>query len=91
MSLLHRRLIAVWATLMALTVAMAVAADVTHASRLGVIWLIVIAIVTIAKVRLVLGDYLGLRRNRACAQWHDGCGGNSALHRDPAAFIAIRP
>lgn len=90
MSLLHRHLIAVWATLMALTVAMAVVADVTHASRLGVIWLIVIAMVTIAKVRLVLGDYLGLRCNRGALNGMTAAVA-IVLSTVIAAFIAIRP
>lgn len=65
MSPTRRRLIAVWAVLMGLTLAMAIAADVTHAAQPGAIWLIVIAVITTTKVRFVLGDYLGLRRNRA--------------------------
>lgn len=65
MSPVRRRLIAVWAVLLGLTLAMAVAADVTHAAQLSAIWLIMIAAITTTKVRFVLGDYLGLRRNRA--------------------------
>lgn len=60
----RRRLVAVWLSLMGLTMALAIAGDVTHPSRLGAGWLALIAIVTIVKVRLVLSDYLGLRGNR---------------------------
>lgn len=61
----HRHLLTVWLALMSLTLAIAVAADVTHASRLGPIWLVAIAVVTVIKTRLVLADYLGLRANRS--------------------------
>lgn len=60
----QRRLLLVWVTLMCLTIALAIAADVTRASRLGPPWLGAIAAVTILKARFVLGDYLGLRGNR---------------------------
>lgn len=60
----RRRLIRVWLVLMSLTAAMALAADVTNASRLGPLGLLAIAAVTVLKTRLVLGDYLGLRANK---------------------------
>lgn len=61
----QRRLFRVWVLLMSLTLAMALAADVTSASRLGPLGLSAIATVTVFKTRLVLGDYLGLRANTA--------------------------
>jgi hypothetical protein len=63
MSPIQRRLIIAWATLMGLTLAIGLAGDVTRASRLGWVGLVAIALVTVAKTRLVLADYLGLRRN----------------------------
>src|SRR6266700_3385819 len=53
-------LLAVWAALMALTLLLAIAGDVGHASRLGPIWILLIALAVAAKARLVLGVYLGL-------------------------------
>jgi len=55
-------LLAAWAMLMALTLALALAADVGHASRLGPIWIGLIALVAVVKARIVLGAYLGLNR-----------------------------
>lgn len=90
MPTMHRHLIAVWAVLIVMTIVVAVAADVTRASRLGAIWLLLIAIVTLAKTRLVLGYYLGLRRNRGAL---NGMTGAVALTLAivVAAFVVIRP
>lgn len=68
MTTAHRRLLLVWTALMSLTLAMAVVADVTHASRLGGAWMGAIAVVTVFKARFVLSDYLGLRSNRTALQ-----------------------
>jgi hypothetical protein len=58
-------LLTVWAALMALSVAMAVAADTTRASRLGTAWVVAICVVALLKARFVLADYLELRRSSA--------------------------
>lgn len=55
-----RSLLAAWAMLMALTLALAVAGDVNHPSRLGPVWIVVIALAAAAKARIVLRSYLGL-------------------------------
>jgi len=55
-------LLQAWAALMALTMFMALTADVSHASRLGPIWIGLIALVAVVKARIVLGAYLGLNR-----------------------------
>ena len=53
-------LLRVWAALMALTLALAFAADVNHASRLGLFSIALIVVAVLVKARLVLGVYLGL-------------------------------
>ena len=55
-----RSLLAAWGALMALTLVLAFAGDVVHASRLGPVWIVLIALVAGAKARIVLGSYLGL-------------------------------
>ncbi|MDI9850013.1 hypothetical protein QM467_18405 [Rhodoblastus sp. 17X3] len=60
MSASVRSLLASWGALMALTLAMAFAGDVVHASRLGPLWIVLIAAVAAWKSRIVLGSYLGL-------------------------------
>lgn len=54
-------LLRAWAALMTLTVVLAFAADVSHASRLGLVSIAMIALAVVVKARLVLGVYLGLR------------------------------
>jgi hypothetical protein len=60
MSASVRSLLAAWGALMALTLVMAFAGDVAHASRLGHLWIVLIATVAAWKSRIVLGSYLGL-------------------------------
>ncbi len=50
-----------WLKLMALTILLAIAADVTHASRLGQVWIAAISLAVIWKARLVLSAYLRLK------------------------------
>lgn len=59
-----RRLVLAWVILMALSLGLAVAADVRHASRLSGPWMLAIAAVTVLKTRIILGDYLALRHSR---------------------------
>jgi hypothetical protein len=49
-----------WAALMALSLVLAFAADVTHAASPGAVWIVVIAGVAALKSRVVLRSYLGL-------------------------------
>ncbi|MGO9545620.1 MAG: hypothetical protein ACLPPF_12615 [Rhodomicrobium sp.] len=56
-----RTLAFAWLKLMALTILLAIAADVTHVSRLSPAWIAAIVIAIIWKARLVLGVYLGLK------------------------------
>ncbi len=55
-------LVANWAALMALSAALAFAANVGGAGRPGALWLGVIACIAALKSRIVLGAYLGLAR-----------------------------
>jgi len=56
-----RRLVITWAALMALSLALAAAASVWSAARLGPVWLVAIGAVAALKSRLILGEYLMLR------------------------------
>jgi len=56
-----KRLLRTWLLLMGLSVALAVAADVREPTRLTLPMLGAIALVIIAKCRLILADYLELR------------------------------
>jgi hypothetical protein len=64
MSTTTRRLVFAWLLLMALSLGLAIAADVRHASRLGPAWMLAVAAVTVLKSRIILGDYLALRHSR---------------------------
>jgi hypothetical protein len=55
------QLVKAWLKLVALTAILALAADVTHTSRLGPALIVTIALAMVWKARLVLGTYLGLR------------------------------
>jgi hypothetical protein len=55
------RLLRTWFALMALSIVLAVAADTTHASRLGIGLLALVGAAAFLKARLVLAVYLGLR------------------------------
>jgi hypothetical protein len=55
-----RDILMVWGLLMALTLALALAADVAHASRLGPLMIGVVAAAAAVKAHLVLRTYLGL-------------------------------
>jgi hypothetical protein len=56
-----REIVIVWALLMALSLTLALAADVAHASRLGAAMIGVVAAAAALKAHLVLRTYLGLR------------------------------
>ena len=56
-----REILIVWALLMALSLTLAFAADVAHASRLGAAMIGVVAAAATLKAHLVLRTYLGLR------------------------------
>jgi hypothetical protein len=56
-----REILIVWGLLMALTLALAFAADVAHASRLGAAMIGVVTAAAALKAHLVLRTYLGLR------------------------------
>ena len=53
-------LICHWAALMALSLAMGFAGDVTGLSHPGALWLVIIACIAAIKARIVLRAYLGL-------------------------------
>ena len=55
-----REILIVWASLMALSLALCFAADVAHASRLGAAMIGVVASAAVLKAHLVLRSYLGL-------------------------------
>jgi EamA domain-containing membrane protein RarD len=56
-----RALIAAWAALMALSLALAFAGDVVHTSRLGAVGIAMVALAAAFKAYLVLRCYLGLK------------------------------
>ena len=56
-----KTLLFAWAALMALSLVLAVAGDVSHASRLGAAMLLAVVIAAATKAHLVLRFYLGLR------------------------------
>jgi hypothetical protein len=56
-----RPLVAAWAALMALSLVLALAGDVVHASRLGTAMIVAVALAVSLKAHLVLRVYLGLK------------------------------
>ena len=57
-----RRLLAVWLALMALTALTGIAGRVTTANHLTAVFLVLVALASMAKARLILSHYLDLRR-----------------------------
>ncbi|MCC0029247.1 MAG: cytochrome C oxidase subunit IV family protein [Brucellaceae bacterium] len=57
-----RRLIAVWLGLMALTALTGIAGRVTGQSGLNAVFLVLLALASMVKARLILSHYLDLRR-----------------------------
>lgn len=55
-----RRLTGAWATLMALTIAMAIAADAHADSKLGSLAVVAVVAAAALKARIILSRYLGL-------------------------------
>lgn len=58
-----RRLLRAWALLMGLSAALALFADIRHNAPLSTLGVAAAALVVIAKCRIVLADYLDLRRS----------------------------
>ena len=89
MTVEQRRLTIAWAMLMGLSLAIAIAGDVRQSSRLAPLWLVTVGVVTTLKVKLILGDYLGLRHSRGALVAFT-LAGALTLVLVIGAFIAVR-